>query len=327
MESGSNKSLFTLIAVVIFGVFLSLSYWLFQDELVNVLASVMDSTSEMTSIKLENKGLIPTDVAYFTYHESNGEIMLTSYDGNNYGITDVVIPAYINGLPVTSIGEKVFYSKGLTSLVLPETLVTISDSNREDGTFYKGTFSNNPKLKKVVIPDSVTYIGTCAFRACGITDLRLGNNLLTIKKDAFTGSPLGTVDIPDSVLVIEEYAFAGCNIKSLTLGSSLKYIARWSFQSNKITTLEIPESVYFIGNCSFMNNNLKEITIPKNVTTLGTYFAMNNPLLTEVNLSMSLKEKVTTNTLILAKTGTNTNSMETGITVSDYYSISILRYY
>ena len=46
METGSNKSLFTLIAVVIFGIFLSLSYWLFQDELKNVLADVMDKTSE-----------------------------------------------------------------------------------------------------------------------------------------------------------------------------------------------------------------------------------------------------------------------------------------
>lgn len=31
METGSNKSLFTYVAVVIFGIFLSLSYWLFQD--------------------------------------------------------------------------------------------------------------------------------------------------------------------------------------------------------------------------------------------------------------------------------------------------------
>lgn len=31
METGSNKSLFTYVAVVIFGIFLGLSYWLFQD--------------------------------------------------------------------------------------------------------------------------------------------------------------------------------------------------------------------------------------------------------------------------------------------------------
>ena len=39
MESGSNKSLFTLIAVVVFGIFLSLSYWMFQDEFKGVLAN------------------------------------------------------------------------------------------------------------------------------------------------------------------------------------------------------------------------------------------------------------------------------------------------
>ena len=42
IEGGSNKSLFTLIAVVIFGIFLSLSYWLFQDEMKGVLGSVLD---------------------------------------------------------------------------------------------------------------------------------------------------------------------------------------------------------------------------------------------------------------------------------------------
>lgn len=53
METGSNKSLFTLIAVVIFGIFLSLSYWLFKDEMKNVLANVLDKTSESVNNKLE----------------------------------------------------------------------------------------------------------------------------------------------------------------------------------------------------------------------------------------------------------------------------------
>lgn len=33
MDSGSYKALYILLAVVIFGIFLSLSYWLFQDQL------------------------------------------------------------------------------------------------------------------------------------------------------------------------------------------------------------------------------------------------------------------------------------------------------
>ena len=44
MDSGTNKGLFTLITVVIFGIFLSISYWLFQDSLKGVFADVMDKT-------------------------------------------------------------------------------------------------------------------------------------------------------------------------------------------------------------------------------------------------------------------------------------------
>ena len=92
MDTGSNKSLFTLLAVVIFGIFLSLSYWLFQDELKSVLASVMDNTSSMTSLKLSNDGLIPTDQKYFSYIEVAGGIKITGYSGDLVGITDVVLP-------------------------------------------------------------------------------------------------------------------------------------------------------------------------------------------------------------------------------------------
>ena len=81
METGSNKSLYTLIAVVVFGIFLSLSYFLYQDQLKTILASVMDNTSQMTSTKLDNKGLIPTDEQYFTtVVNADNTIKLITYD-------------------------------------------------------------------------------------------------------------------------------------------------------------------------------------------------------------------------------------------------------
>lgn len=49
MDNASNKGLYTLIAIVVFGIFLSLSYWLFQDQMKNVLADVMFKTSIATS--------------------------------------------------------------------------------------------------------------------------------------------------------------------------------------------------------------------------------------------------------------------------------------
>ena len=53
MESGSNKSLFTLLAVIVFGIFLSLSYFLFKDNLKGVLADVMNKSSVTISQKME----------------------------------------------------------------------------------------------------------------------------------------------------------------------------------------------------------------------------------------------------------------------------------
>ena len=58
MEIGTNKSLFTLIAVVIFGFFLSLSYWMFQSELPSVLASVFDKTSIVTNKRIDDAEFI-----------------------------------------------------------------------------------------------------------------------------------------------------------------------------------------------------------------------------------------------------------------------------
>jgi hypothetical protein len=92
METGSNKSLFTLIAVVIFGIFLSLSYWLFQDQFKGVLASVFNGVSTSTVVRMEDTlnpavppsfvdlgsvtndyyGMIGSDPAYSLYATKSG---------------------------------------------------------------------------------------------------------------------------------------------------------------------------------------------------------------------------------------------------------------
>jgi hypothetical protein len=86
MDLGSSKSLFTLIAVVIFGVFLSLSYWMFQDELKGVLASVLDgSKASVTNIVLGSS--IASDINWFSYNTSsfsNSDGLVFSSNGTIY---------------------------------------------------------------------------------------------------------------------------------------------------------------------------------------------------------------------------------------------------
>jgi prepilin-type N-terminal cleavage/methylation domain-containing protein len=83
-----------------------------------------------------------TDASCFTF--SGGTI--SDYTCSN-GV-DVVIPANIGGVDVTSIGDYVFYYNQLTSVTIPESVTSIGDS----------AFSQN-QLTSITIPDSVTSIG------------------------------------------------------------------------------------------------------------------------------------------------------------------------
>ena len=61
-----------------------------------------------------------TPTASFTFTERDGEVILTGYRGNE---TDVTVPAYVGGLPVSEIGVNAFsFSTSLRSLTLPETV-------------------------------------------------------------------------------------------------------------------------------------------------------------------------------------------------------------
>lgn len=302
MESGSNKSLYTLIAVVVFGIFLSLYYFLFQDNLKGVLADVMDGTSVMTSQKLNNNGLIPTDKAYFSGVENaDGSYTITDYDAIN-GPSDLIIPSEIDGHPVTTIAAKAFYNKGLTSLVLPDSLVTIEGPVYGGADTYKGTFANN-HLKQLRIPDSVTSIGTCAFRQNEIEAVYLGSGLQVIGAESFAYNYLKELAIPNSVITIHGYSFAGNQINTLSLGDHVKTIGSFSFVYNKLTS----------------------VTIPNSVTSLQTFALGSNPL-TSLNLPKSLESSVLSNPNILVKSYTFSDVTKS-YTPTTFYSNSIVHYY
>jgi hypothetical protein len=64
----------------------------------------------------------------FAQNESDfkfdGKGTITSYDGWDI---DIVIPAQINGVPVTAIGVSVFKNMGITSITLPTSISTINN--------------------------------------------------------------------------------------------------------------------------------------------------------------------------------------------------------
>ena len=244
MDTGSNKSLFTLIAVVIFGLFLSISYWMFQDELTNVLASVLDGTSEMINKKLDNNGRIPTDEKYFTYTVLNGEINITGY--NPSGGKDVIIPAFINDKPVTTISNAAFYEKGLTTVILPEFLETVGDAINSDGiSIGEGVFEGN-NLKVVIFPEGLIYIGKDSFSRNKITFLDLPESLQTIKNNAFYGNKIETINLPSTLKIIEKNTFTNNpTLKEIIFPDTLLSIGDNAFKGAGLTKVELPTATTY----------------------------------------------------------------------------------
>lgn len=154
--------------------------------------------------------LLPLAVrAQFLFVTNNGNITITAYAGS-FG--PVTVPPTINGHPVTSITNLVFYGHDITSASLP---------------------------------DSITNIGTGAFEQClYLTNINIPTNLTFLREDVFEfcGS-LPAITIPPNVTTIGTNAFTSCiSLSSIILPASLTNLQQQAFASSGL------QAAYFLGN-------------------------------------------------------------------------------
>jgi hypothetical protein len=112
--------------------------------------------------------------AQFNYTTTNGTITITGYTGSGGAVT---IPATINGLPVTSIGDESFVGTDLTSVTIPSSVTSIGFE----------TFGYCYSLTNVSIGSSVITIGDGAFVECyNLTSITISSSGdINIGYDAF----------------------------------------------------------------------------------------------------------------------------------------------
>lgn len=107
------------------------------------------------------------------------------------------IPSVIWNESVTSIGNRAFSGRRLSSVTIPNSVTSIGNS----------AFSGN-RLTGVTIPNSVTSIEEWAFFSNQLTNVNIGNNVTYIGAGAFQlNRSLRNVAIPDSVIYVGENAF------------------------------------------------------------------------------------------------------------------------
>ncbi len=119
---------------------------------------------------------------------------ITDYDASCG--TVVSIPNTINGTTITTIGERAFNNKGLTSVYIPDSITTIS--------MYAFSYNN---IETLQLGSGVTTIGYQSFISNKIKMLQIGPNVTTIEYGSFSYNDLRMVQIGKGVREIDGDAF------------------------------------------------------------------------------------------------------------------------
>ena len=224
-------------------------------------------------------GTCTDTVVRIPYHSLAGDLVTGIAERAFYdeALTSITIPD-----SVTSIGEYAFYGcKSLTSVTIGNSVTSIGISAFFGCTsltsvyitdlakwcaisfgyydanplyYARNLYLNGKLVTDLVIPDSVTSIGSRAFSDC---------------------SGLTSITIPDSVTSIGKYAFQNCtSLTSITIPDSVTSIGSGAFSDcTSLTSITIPDSVTSIGSGAFSGTSLR-YNVYDNAKYLGN---ANNP--------------------------------------------------
>ncbi|MBR6618439.1 MAG: leucine-rich repeat domain-containing protein, partial [Oscillospiraceae bacterium] len=233
-----------------------------------------------------------------TYINAGDYIAITDCDE---AATEVEIPAEIDGVKVTSIGNNAFKGcSNLTTITIPESVTRIGYSafsgcsgltsiNIPDGVtrIDDFTFDGCSSLTSITIPDGVTSIGDFAFSGCdSLTTITVSENNASytdidgvlFTKDAATilvypaGKAEDSYVIPDGVTNIGDDAFYRCSaLTTITIPDGVTSIGDRAFSGcSGLTSITIPDGVGNIAYVAFSGcSSLTSITIPDSVRWIG----------------------------------------------------------
>ncbi len=219
---------------------------------------------------------------------------------------NIIIPAYYNGLPVSSIGEKAFYGCSFIKTVTFENEI-------DDIKIGEEAFGFCFKLTDVINTEKIISIGKGAFSGCfNLRSFNLGKDFYHLQGRAFgscsnlklsidednpyfelVNDAIYSEDmkilylclpsqnntsfvIPKEVEIIYSYAFFNLEIEKIIFeeDSQVTKIGDYAFGYCSVKEINLGElkNLKTIDNNAFFNTNqLTEIIIPENVKSVGFY--------------------------------------------------------
>lgn len=174
---------------------------------------------------------------------------------------DVIVPAYIDGKPVVETGGAFIYNKSITSVVLPDTLLTIGFS----------CFKGCADLKTVTLGNNVEYIGMSAFEDCpSLQNVTFPSTLRSIGANAFENcDSLTRVELPDSLYSMDSNAFAYCDsLEEVTVPGNLSHLDGYAFaRCTSLTKISVKSGIDMIT-YPFHEIPIESVTFPASVIVI-----------------------------------------------------------
>ena len=210
------------------------------EESARLKKSLKQQTQEQSKEQKEQIEILESDDG-FKYSVAGRSVAI-------YGLSDqtdrvhLVIPAKIDGKPVTEIAEKAFYEeKAIFSVEFPESLEKI-------GPY---AFYGCDNLIKIELPANVKSIEN-AFRGCDSLETVILNDGIEDISGAFEYAPIETITIPSSVTSMDS-AFCDCrNLKNVTLAEGITEVSEYAFWScQNLKTVNLPKSLIEIKKSAF----------------------------------------------------------------------------
>ncbi|MGN0793487.1 MAG: leucine-rich repeat domain-containing protein [Aristaeellaceae bacterium] len=204
-----------------------------------------------------------------------GTVTIVEYTGSAEELT---VPAELNGMPVTSIGDGAFdRCDSLTSITLPDSIASVG-SNPFSQCWNLQKINVSPEHPTLAVIDGVLFSKVdnrliCYPMALEQTTYVVPQGVKCIDYGAFAGcESLTSITLPDSVTSIGDFAFVSCfSLTSITLSNSVTNIGDVAFGGcHSLTSITLPDSVTSIGDRAFSwCISLTSITLPDSLTSIG----------------------------------------------------------
>lgn len=187
----------------------------------------------------------------YQYIVTDGEATISRFSTSNTAV-DLVIPAEIDGLPVTDIKSNAFRDNAcIESVIFPTSIRQIQNY----------AFSSCKNLKSIYLPEGLERIRRGAFSYCEklSCDLIIPSSLKRLDEYAFEGDLcLTSITFPDdSKCIIGDNAFAETGIESITLPEGTKCGSVFE-NCLKLKTVDIKGEPYIVKRTVIQDNTKTE---------------------------------------------------------------------